>query len=334
MAVEDLRAKAILLWLNNDLKLAIKQLTSASDDASFRRYFRIELAQGARIIMDAPPEKENIAAFINVAKLFADNNLHVPCIYEKELAQGFLLLEDFGNRSFLDVLTIDSADTLYRDALNSLFLLQSKIDVQYCDLPKYDTELLDKELTIFEQWYISSLCEHSLSQSEVTILKRTRSILIASANQQPSVCVHRDYHSRNLMYLKKDNPGIIDFQDAVIGPVCYDLVSLLRDCYIEWPEEKITHWLDAYYQRLLAAEIITCNRQIFQRWFDLMGMQRHLKAIGIFARLKLRDNKTGYLQDIPRTMNYVLQVCRRYPEFSEFEAFIRSQLLPQQIFKS
>ena len=328
MTTEDSRSNAILAWLNHDLQLAIGQMTSASGDASFRRYFRIKLAQGTRIVMDAPPAKENTEAFIKVAKLFAAVSLNVPEIYQQNLHQGFLLLEDFGTKSYLDALTTETVDALYHDALNSLYILQSQVDINSCHLPAYDAELLGRELTIFDEWFVAGLCAHQLTQAEQSMLQRISTILIESALQQPTVCVHRDFHSRNLMILENHNPGIIDFQDAVVGPVSYDLVSLLRDCYIAWPTQKITKWLDDYHQRLLAAEIITCNRDTFQRWFDLMGLQRHLKAIGIFARLKLRDNKSGYLQDIPRTLRYVIDVCQRYPELSELQHFLTTQLPP------
>lgn len=320
--------QAIQFWLNNELNMDIGPLTPASSDASFRRYFRVIHQQQAYIVMDAPPEKEDIKPFIKVANLFASSGINVPKIFHSTFAQGFMLLEDFGSQCYLDLLDIDNADSFYQLALNSLFKLQTEIKPTESNLPVYDYDLLNKELDIFSDWFLVKKLNLILSPKEKSLLDKTRAILIQSALEQPQVCVHRDYHSRNLMATEANSPGIIDFQDAVIGPISYDLVSLLRDCYIAWPEQQIAQWQTQYFQRLFSAGLITCDADTFRRWFDLMGMQRHLKAIGIFSRLQLRDNKPNYLQDIPRTMNYISQVSSRYPDLAEFNGFLQQIILP------
>lgn len=320
----DTRVVAILNWLNH-LGYEISSFEPASNDASFRRYFRITHAGGRHIIMDAPPDKENTKPFIRIAGLFRQANIHVPAIYQQNLDEGFLLLEDFGSQCLLDLLTPENADALYQTAFDSLFNLQSRSGLDTTHLPEYDAKLLRRELDIFYQWFLGKLLQMELPETLRDALDR---VLIDAALQQPRVSVHRDFHSRNLMVLKQQSPGVIDFQDAVIGPVTYDLVSLLRDCYISWPELDVYLWMEEYYQRLVTAGLVDSDLATFRRWFDLMGLQRHLKAIGIFTRLHLRDGKPGYLADIPRTMAYVRQVCESYPELEEFNQFVQKYLLP------
>jgi aminoglycoside/choline kinase family phosphotransferase len=324
----DSRTEAMLDWLRESLGFAVHSFAPTSGDASFRRYFRVIHGEGRHIVMDAPPERENIAAFIKVANLFKQIPIHVPEIVNQDLAQGFLLLEDFGEQCFLHVLNSSNADQLYATALDSLFKLQTGIDTGSCDLPRYDAALLKRELDIFRKWFLQGLLHLEIDTALQAMFDGVDAHLIGSALAQPQVCVHRDYHSRNLMYLGKREPGILDFQDAVVGPVTYDLASLLKDCYIAWPEERIERWMDAYYRRLLIAGLIDCRLARFRRWFDLMGMQRHLKAIGIFSRLHLRDGKPNYLGDIPRTLDYVLRVCERYPEFAALQTFLQRRVLP------
>lgn len=321
----DQRISALVDWLRNDLALDIQHFEAASSDASFRRYFRVVHAGGSHIVMDAPPEKENTEPFIRVAALFETAGIHVPCIYHKNTEQGFLLLEDFGSTCLLDCLNADNADRFYREALDSLFKLQTGIDIHDCRLAHYDTALLQRELGIFYEWFLEKLLGVILPES---IKNQLNPLLIDSALEQPQVCVHRDYHSRNLMALDSRSPGVIDFQDAVVGPISYDLVSLLRDCYIRWPEQQIEQWTQAYYQRLHAAEMLDVDFKQFKRWFDLMGLQRHLKAVGIFSRLHLRDGKSGYLADIPRTLGYIVDICETYPELADFKTFLQKQVLP------
>ncbi|CAG7857616.1 partial N-acetylmuramate 1-kinase, partial [biofilm metagenome] len=234
-------------------------------------------------------------------------------------------LEDFGTTSYLDCLNSSNAGNLYGKALDSLFQLQSHADIINSALPRYDEALLARELSIFSDWYINQLIDIEIPAE---LWESTRNILIQSALEQPVTCVHRDFHSRNLMVLDSASPGIIDFQDAIIGPITYDVVSLLRDCYVDWPQALINIWLHSYFERLRQNGLINCDLPVFTRWFDLMGMQRHLKAIGIFSRLHLRDGKSGYLNDIPRTMNYVVTQAKRYPELAEFCGFLENHITP------
>lgn len=326
MILDDFRKITMLDWLESDLALTINHCEPASSDASFRRYFRITLPDQHLIVMDAPPDKENIAQFIKVAELLRLTNVNVPTIYHQNLDDGFLVLEDFGSHSFLDKLNADNATTLYGSALDSLLMLQTNTDINNCALPHYEEALLQRELGIFEDWFI----KQSLNiEIPAAIWNKVCNILVRSALEQPITCVHRDYHSRNLMVLQDNSVGIIDFQDAVIGPVTYDLVSLLRDCYIALPQDQIVQSTNQHYQKLKQANMIACDLPLFMRWFDLMGMQRHLKAIGIFSRLNLRDGKSGYLKDIPRTLNYVVAQAQAYPELVEFHDFLQQHVLPQ-----
>ncbi|MGR9086486.1 MAG: aminoglycoside phosphotransferase family protein [Gammaproteobacteria bacterium] len=327
MIPEDIRAITLMDWLEHDLLLKVVRCEPASSDASFRRYFRIVVPDGQFIVMDAPPDKENIVPFIKVARLLKASEVHVPAIYEQNLADGFLLLEDFGNRCFLHQLDDSTADDLYRSALTSLFKLQANTGLEGCDLPRYDRQLLSRELAIFDQWFLQESLDIEMPDS---IRAELHEILVSSALEQPHICVHRDFHSRNLMVLDRDSPGVIDFQDAVIGPITYDLVSLLRDCYIDWPEDRVDHWLSHYYHWILNEKLIDSSLDQFRRWFDLMGMQRHLKAIGIFSRLNLRDGKPGYVNDIPRTLNYVVKQARAYPELEGFNQFLQTRILPRE----
>lgn len=328
ITASDAREKAILHWLTNDLNLKITQFTSASSDASFRRYFRVQHQQQHYIVMDAPPDKEDTAPFIKVAQLFAQAQVNVPDIIQQNPQQGFLLLEDFGSRCLLDQLNDTTVAALYQDALNSLITLQKNIDIHNCELPYYTAELLNTELQLFSDWFLQQQCQLTLTSAQQAIIDQCYTFLIDSALQQAQVCVHRDYHSRNLMHLSANNPGIIDFQDAVIGPVTYDAVSLLRDCYISWSDEQIQNCLQPYYQQLKQTGLIDCDYFQFQRDFDLMGIQRHLKAVGIFSRLNIRDGKSVYLGDIPRTLDYVINISQRYPELTEFYDFLVATVLP------
>lgn len=321
----DSRANALFQWLTCDIGLQIQSLEPASSDASFRRYFRARHTKGCDIVMDAPPNKENTAPFIRNAELFRKAGIHVPVIFQQNIQQGFLLLEDLGDRCYLDCLDEANADALYQNALDSLFKLQNYIDIEACDLPVYDKALLERELGIFYEWFLEKRLGIILP---VAIRDTLSSLLVDSALEQPQVLVHRDFHSRNLMVSSENPPGVIDFQDAVIGPVTYDLVSLLRDCYVRWPESRVHEWLSLYYRRLLAAKLVNVELPHFKRWFDLMGLQRHLKAIGIFSRLQLRDNKPGYLSDIPRTMAYISDICAQYSELNSFNVFLNQQILP------
>ncbi|PKD38669.1 aminoglycoside phosphotransferase [Methylomonas sp. Kb3] len=322
----DRRLAELVDWLNNDVALDIQQIPPASSDASFRRYFRVEHRDGCHIAMDAPPDKENTEPFVRIAGLLKPSDIHIPNIYQQNSRQGFLLLEDLGSTSFLDSLQTGDAELLYRQAMDSLFKLQTGVNPLDCGLPVYDSALLLRELAIFYEWFLEKLLGITIPHMLATSLN---AILIDSAIEQPQVCVHRDFHSRNLMVLEHNSPGVIDFQDAVVGPISYDLVSLLRDCYIAWPEQQVISWAQQFHQRLLSAGLLKADFNQFKRWFDLMGMQRHLKAVGIFARLHLRDGKSDYLADIPRTLAYITRVCELYPELTEMQRFLQEQVLPR-----
>lgn len=268
--------------------------------------------------MDAPPDREDCGPFIHVSRLLLDMGLHVPEVIAQDAQRGFLLLSDLGSRQYLDELNENTVDRLYGDALGALATLQSCAPAN-SGLPAYDDELLMFEMSLFRDWLIGTHLDIGLDDQEQLELQESFRRLAASALAQPMVCVHRDYHSRNLMVSTLHNPGILDFQDAVIGPVTYDLVSLLRDCYIAWPRERVEAWATGYYELALQTGILRpdqSDEQQFLRWFDWMGVQRHLKAAGIFARLCHRDGKQGYLGDIPRTLGYVREVCGRYSELS------------------
>jgi aminoglycoside/choline kinase family phosphotransferase len=324
----DPRLEALSDWLRRDLKLAVDDIRPASSDASFRRYFRARLGEEAFIVMDAPPSHEDVRPFIHISGLLREAGVQAPRIHAQDIDQGFLLLCDFGDRAYLSALNADTADALYGDAMDSLVRLKRGVDIAGSGLPPYDEALLRREMDLFRDWFLGRLLALDLGPAALAVLDDAWASLAASALAQPKVCVHRDYHSRNLMVTARDNPGVLDFQDAAIGPVTYDLVSLLRDCYIAWPREQVEGWAFDYHRRLLDAGLASgSGEEEFLRWFDLMGVQRHLKAIGIFSRLKLRDGKPGYLADIPRTLNYVVEVCARYPELADFLALLQDRVL-------
>jgi len=350
------RLEALTHWLRevlntdtSDTQQTIEfQLTPASTDASFRRYFRLQvpLAKTAfaqtlsgnfqtahpvgdgvdtLIAMDAPPDKEETGPFVRIAKLLVDIHLNAPQVLAQDTQQGFLLLTDLGVEAYLDVLNEHNVDHLYADALDALFIMQRDAPRDASVIPAYDEALLLREMALFSEWYCEKHCQASFSSAQLSELETIFQQLSTVALAQPQVFVHRDYHSRNLMHTDINNPGILDFQDAVVGPVTYDLVSLLRDCYIAWPRERVEAWALGYLHRAAEAGIISHESDAtYLRWFDWMGVQRHLKAAGIFARLCHRDGKTGYLDDIPRTLNYVRDVSARYPELKSLQTLLET----------
>lgn len=310
-------------WLTEEAGLADFALEPASGDASFRRYFRIRTADRCLIAVDAPPAQEDSTPFLRVAGLLLEWGLHVPEILESDLRQGFMLLSDLGTRLYLDALGEATVERLYGDALAALAVLQARGAEGVHLVPPYDELLLRQELELFRDWYLVRHRGLSLSAGQHAVLMHTFDGLVANAGEQPRVFVHRDYHSRNLMVTASNNPGILDFQDAVHGPVTYDLASLLRDCYIAWPAERVDEWALGYHQLALQSGILReRSAERFLRWFDLMGVQRHLKATGIFARLNHRDGKPAYLGDIPRTLGYVAAVSARHAELRGFAALL------------
>lgn len=323
------RLDELTRWLRQDVGLPSFEIAPASSDASFRRYFRVRYAGHSRIVMDAPPDKENCHPFVNIARAFHERGLHVPEVLHANLERGFLLLSDLGDRQYLGELNTHSADQLYGDALRALQQLQRPGAPDNGLLPAYDLPLLMREMALFRDWFMTQHLGIALDATLITTLELTFGLLAHSALAQPQVWVHRDYHSRNLMFTEHNNPGVLDFQDAVIGAVTYDVVSLLRDCYIAWPREQVEEWVRRYHADATQAGILSgASTAQFLRWFDLMGVQRHLKAIGIFARLNIRDGKPGYLKDIPRTLDYVLDVSSRYPELDKFHQLLRNKVAP------
>ena len=321
----DARRLALSGWAAQHLGDRYHTIEPASADASFRRYFRVRLTTGETYIaMDAPPDKEDSRPYIEVARRLRALGLNVPEILAQDLDQGFLLITDLGNQSYLQELSPETVDRLYGDALAALVVLQAGIYTDSTFLPPYDERLLRREVELFREWYLGRHLGVTLSPPQQQTLDRSFEALVQAAYAQPQVWVHRDYHSRNLMVTHPHNPGILDFQDAVRGPVTYDLVSLLRDCYIAWPRAQVEAWAKGYYARAGKAGIpVGDDDAQFLQWFDWMGVQRHLKAIGIFARLYHRDGKSGYLKDIPRTLGYVIDVCGRYPPLASFHELLR-----------
>ncbi|HUL90904.1 MAG TPA: phosphotransferase [Burkholderiales bacterium] len=305
------RAEQLRGWLNATLGVETR-IAPASDDASFRRYFRVRRAgaQPSLIAMDAPPDKESCAQFVRVAGLFAEAGVHVPAIHAQDLAQGFLLLSDLGDTTYLSALDERSAGVLYGHALDALIRIQ--LASRPGALPEYDRGLLEKEMRLFPDWYVSRQLRRELSPAQAEDLEKAFAEILANNLAQPRVFVHRDYHSRNLMACDPC-PGILDFQDAVYGPVTYDLVSLLRDAYIGWEEERVIDWTVRYWEKARRARLpVAAEFADFYRDFEWMGAQRQLKVLGIFARLSLRDAKSGYLKDQPRVMGYLRRTCERY----------------------
>ncbi len=309
----DRRLQALQSWINTIPGLREAELRPASTDASFRRYFRVRAGDRTYVAMDAPPDKYDPHSYVRIAERFYALGLHVPRVLEKDLARGFFLITDLGERLYLSELNDETVERLYGDALSALVVLQAGIYTDPGFLPEYDEALLLAEMELFREWYLGRHLGITLRHEQQQVLGRMFGTLARSALKQSKTWVHRDYHSRNLMVVERNSPGILDFQDAVCGPVSYDLVSLLRDCYIAWPRARVEQWVVRYHDLALESGIPVCDDpQQFQEWFDLMGVQRHLKAVGIFARLWHRDGKSGYLDDIPRTLGYVLDVSARY----------------------
>jgi aminoglycoside/choline kinase family phosphotransferase len=311
-------------------EVADTELTLASSDASFRRYFRLHVGPKSFIAMDAPPVQEDSMPFIRVSGFLEAMDLNAVRIIEANLDDGFLLLSDFGTTQYFDQLVSspDSADLLYGDAMASLARMQRRGSAYQGELPAYDEELLRIELSLFHDW----LCEKHLaidfSEDDEAEWVGLCDLLVNSALAQPQVFVHRDYHSRNLMVTQDYNPGILDFQDAVEGPLTYDLVSLLKDCYVRWPAERVQGWALAFFASLDEAVHAQIGEDQFLRYFDLMGVQRHLKAAGIFARLNHRDGKLGYMGDIPRTLQYIVDLEPKYSELDFLIRLVKERCLP------
>jgi N-acetylmuramate 1-kinase len=297
-------------------------LTTASADASFRRYFRVHQSEQCFIAMDAPPPQEDCRPFVQVAEMLLAAGLNVPKVLAQDLEHGFLLLSDLGNDTYLSKLNRDNAKSLYGDACQALIKMQ--LATQASALPAYDAALLMRELQLFPEWYVNKHLGVTLTPAQQAIVDKTFAMLIANIEQQPKVTVHRDYHSRNLMVTQENNPGILDFQDAVIGAITYDLVSLFKDAYIRWEEDDLMDWVVRYWQAAKKGGLpVNLDFGEFYKDFEWMGVQRHIKVLGIFARLYHRDGKDGYLKDMPLVMQYLQLACERYVELRPFFKLLR-----------
>ncbi|MCD6039014.1 MAG: hypothetical protein K0S27_414 [Gammaproteobacteria bacterium] len=321
------RTQALYAWVAETRSLANPILQLLPGDASFRRYFRLHEPGGSYIVMDAPPERENCLPYVAISYALRTHGLLAPEVIAQDLSQGFLLLTDFNDRLLLTELTTVNARVLYTRALDVLMVLQSCREVPGWQIQPFTVDFMYKELKHFQEWYLENYLGLTLSATTKNMLECLFLFLVEMAASQPQVFMHRDYHSANLMVLPNDQIGILDFQDAFIGPVTYDLVSLLRDCYIAWPEEWILKLALQYRDQL---GITTVSDSEFLRWFDLMGLQRHLKALLTFSRKYLRDENARYLQHIPRTLTYLTQESRSYRECQPFQKFLYDVMVPAQ----
>jgi aminoglycoside/choline kinase family phosphotransferase len=333
MPETDARLALIHDWLTRDLGMKPDRVEPASADASFRRYFRAFCNRATYIVMDAPPGKEDVRPYLKVTRLLESLGAHVPHVHQADTARGLLLLEDLGGTHYLSRFKGgEDPERLYGDALQVLADVQVRGRDAASELLPYDREALARELALMPEWFLGRHLKTELSASDSQMIERAFEFLIAEALAQPSVFVHRDFHSRNLMVVEDRNPGIIDFQDALRGPVGYDLVSLLKDCYISWPRERVVQWVGGYRALLRSrgdagAWLSGADDAEFLRWFDLIGVQRHVKVLGIFARLWYRDGKSGYLADLPLTLEYVRDTCTRYRELADLSEFLETRVV-------
>jgi len=326
----DPRLELLRQWLESALGWRDFGLAPASADASFRRYFRVSRPEGTAIVMDAPPDKEDVGPYLRVAGMLESTGVHAPHVMARNAEDGFLLLSDLGSTTYLQALVDPGVATrLYGDAIAALVRFQAG-GRGFCPaLPPYDERLLRTEMRLLPDWLLARHLDLDMDARVTATLDSAADVLVANALAQPQVFVHRDYHSRNLMVCESGNPGIVDFQDAVHGPLTYDLVSLLRDCYVAWPQDRVLGWVRDYRRAAGEAGLDTGEDEAqFLRWFDLMGVQRHLKAAGIFARLWHRDGKPGYLPDVPRTLGYVVEACGRHADLEALGDLVRDRVLP------
>jgi aminoglycoside/choline kinase family phosphotransferase len=316
------RATARLAWTRHTLGDSTLTLASASADASFRSYWRTQHQGQSWIVMDSPPAQEDPRPWIEIGARLSAAGLHVPAVKAQDLQQGFLLIEDLGSQLYLPALNDSTVDALYSDAMDALLRMQTRMDCS--GLPPFDHAVLASGLEVMPEWFLQRHLGHTPSCDEWDVLEAAFGVIIRNALEQPRCFVHRDFHSRNLLIVDNNNPGVIDFQGALAGPVTYDLASLLRDAYIVWPRERVEGWVESYRQRLHGAGLIggEIDRERFLRWFDLTGLHRHIRVLGQFYRLWYRDGKPGYLADVPRVYHYAVSVARSYPELADFVALL------------
>jgi aminoglycoside/choline kinase family phosphotransferase len=317
------RQQALHEWLINFFGHDQFMISPLAGDASFRRYFRIHQQKNSYVLMDAPPEKEAILPFINVTKKLAEGGIHSPKIHAMEPKQGFLLLEDLGDSLFLNALSAENADGLYKNAMDILLKIQ-QCSMENPSLPAFDISYMLLELDLFRQWFLGKYLQLSLTIHEEKMLTDSFHWLTKCIAEQPRVFIHRDYHSRNLMLLSKLDLGVIDYQDAMQGPFTYDLVSLLKDCYVQWPRDQVLDWLDFFYEKM--PNRCGWSKTDFIRGFDLCGLQRHLKVLGIFCRLHFRDYKSAYLNDLPLIFNYAVNALDDFPQLKSLFDFFHYRL--------
>ncbi|MES2674126.1 MAG: phosphotransferase [Pseudomonadota bacterium] len=323
------REQKLAHWVAAQLPLStpVVTLTPIASDAGFRRYFRFA-TPSIWLAVDAPPQTEDSRQFVALARYLSQHGVNTPKVFAADEAQGFLLVEDFGDDLLDGELNIKTVNELYGRVFNTLINLQNCPNNETL-FPLYDQPLLHRELLIFSEWFAEKLLGYSFSPQDETILAQTFNILENSALEQPQTLVHRDFHSRNLI-LQTSSIGVIDFQGALWGACTYDLASLLRDCYVRWPTPQVKAWALAYRQQAISAGLLAeVSESDFLRWFDWIGLQRHIKVLGIFARLHLRDSKHHYLHDLPLVIRYVLEVSEQYPQFHAFAAWFKINLLPR-----
>lgn len=339
MPTQDLRFEALSQWVSATLDDRAFAIEVASADASFRRYFRVRWPDGrSLIVMDAPPDKEDLGPFLKVARWLMAAGVHAPRIHAADSVNGFALLEDFGQTPYLSPLQRgEEVDRLYAAALDTLLRMQTRPRDSVLALPAYDAPVLQREMALMPEWFCDRHLELALDAPQRRLLEDTFEFLCREALAQPLCFVHRDYHSRNLMMIESPDggvfePGVLDFQDALWGPVTYDLVSLLKDCYVSWPRARVEHWVSSYRQRLMHSDFASGAGESegqFLRWFDLLGMQRHIKVLGVFSRLSWRDGKQAYLDDLPLTLAYLQETARLYPELEAFGAWLDRLVAPR-----
>lgn len=322
------RQETLHHWLSTECGLVSYSLLPMQGDASFRRYFRVVTSTSSFVAMDAPPTRENCRPYVAIARALREQGLNAPEIFHADVEQGYLLLTDYGDMTYLKALRADNADTLYQDALDALTILQTCRSVKNHALPDFSSDFMQKEWAWHKEWFLTKLLALSFAREEKQ-LNHCFDLIVESALAQPQVFMHRDYHSANLMVMPGGGTAILDFQDAFIGPVTYDVVSLLRDCYIDWPEARVEAWVTYYWQQLhQQGGLPGVELDQFLRWFDYMGLERHLKALFTFARKHVRDKQSQYLKHVPRTLHYLLQVSQRYPELTALHDYLHEKVQP------
>lgn len=325
--------KALKIWVAEKVNQPNLELHPLPGDASFRAYYRFQADDTYYLVMDASQEKESVKAFVGVASAFAEKGLPVPHIFAHDEIQGFVLLSDFGDQLLLNHLDSNNVHDWYNQALQILKPLSCKIETAAYRFPLFDEKRILRELNTFHEWCLDKLLGLEVTHSIAKLLNETYAALVQSALNQPQVTVHLDYHSRNLMIQRgTDRLGVIDFQDAVIGPITYDLVSLTKDCYITWPDAWVSQWVESFYHQSAEQGVIQKQQvslELFNQWYAWMGLQRHLKVLGVFSRLKLRDGKSGYIKDMPRVLRYILGVTSLDPALKSFHHFMESDIQPR-----